>query len=211
MLTVCNSFFSKPAVIKRKLKKTIKKKISTFQEGEVGKVVGSITYAGKVLTAPLSGRKCVYYQIKVEVIRFSGPTASSRWHDIINEEVASDVVIKNGSDYALIETGLVKAHLIPDEEYYCSTRNDVTPKLEEYLKKHGRTRIGLFRIYKSLRFAEGVLEEGEIIGVAGKGNWKRKDQINLKIPSSRILVMGPDGNEPLYLSDDPETTESENT
>jgi hypothetical protein len=203
---IFGAFFSRAAIVKRKLKGTPEKKIAFCLSGEVVKVKGEIKYVGTPLTAPLSGRQCAYYYILVEEHRSSGK--SSSWHTLIEEEVGADVVIKDGNQYALIETGMVKSHLIQDKQYSSGFLDDATEQLEKYLKSHGNESTGLFGLNKSLRYKEGILEEGELIAVAGKVDWKRKSEVKPDIPAERILVISrTDTAEPIYLSDDPEAVE----
>jgi hypothetical protein len=202
---IYNYFFSREAIVKRKLRKTEGKNISSFMEGEVAKVKGSIKYIGDPIMAPLSGRKCSYYYILVEELRSSGK--SSSWHTLIEEEIAGNVVIKDGRDYAIIETGTVKSYLVQDKQYNSGFLNDAIDVLNGYLKIHGYDSVGYFGMNKRLRYKEGILEENEIVAVVGKGSWKRKSEIKLDIPAERILVICQDEQEPVYFSDDPEVTE----
>ena len=54
-------YFSRKAVVKRKLKKAVDSKISDFISGDIAKVVGTVEFVGEPLIAPLSGRHCAYY------------------------------------------------------------------------------------------------------------------------------------------------------
>jgi hypothetical protein len=202
-ILIYNFFFSKAAVVKRNLREANGKKISAFQNDEVAKVIGEIKYVGKTLTAPLSGRQCVYYYILVE--RLKGHTRTVAWEDLIEEEVAGDVVIKDGNNYAVIETRLVKSHLVSDRNYSSGLFNAATEELKKYLAKHGHADENFFGLDKQLRYKEGILEEGEMLAVVGKGKWVTKNQIKLKIPADKVLLISADNEEPVYLSDDPDT------
>jgi len=199
---VYNYYFSRSAIVKRKLRNTGAKKMSEFRNGDVAKVAGTIKYAGKTLTAPLSGRKCVYYSILVE--EKSGGK-NSHWSTIIEEEVSADVVIADGNHYATINTRLVKSHLIPDSQYFSGFLNDPTEEMERYLARHNKDSTSLFGFNRSLRYSEGVLEQGEIVTVVGKGYWKKKALTKLSLPSENVLELGPDTDtsEPVYFTDDP--------
>lgn len=196
--------FNKAAIVKRKLRKTQEKSISTFQNNEVAKVVGEIKYVEQPLIAPLSGRKCAYYYVHVEEYRSNGK--SSSWHTIIEEEISGNVVLKEGNSYALIETGLVKSYLITDAKYSSGFRNDATQVLDNYLKKHGYKSTSFLGMNKSIRYKEGILEQGEKVAVVGKGTWKKKSEINLDIPAQSVLVIGAHENRPVYFTDDPEVS-----
>lgn len=194
-------FFSPAAIIKRKLRKTLVRKISLFQNGEVAKVVGTIKYIGTPLVAPLSGRACAYYHVLVEQKR------GRSWNTLIDEEMAGNVVIKDGNHYALVETGTVKSYLVADQQYQSDFLEDERDPLFEYLLKHGHNIETLGRS-NAIRYEEGILEEGEIIAVSGKGTWKRKSEVKLEIPVEKILVIGPDDLMPVYFTDDPAAVKS---
>jgi hypothetical protein len=195
-------YFNKTARIKRKLRKSPVRSMLEVQEGEVVKVAGKITMVGRPLTAPLSGRQCSYYHIKVEQYKRQG--RSSHWATIIEEEVKGDVVLKDGSSYALIDTTKVLSHLVPDKKFAAGFMNDAQGHLQAYLKKHGVDSQNWLGLNKALRFNEGVLEPGETVAALGKATWKRKGQITQDVPSERILVIGStDDNQPVYISDEP--------
>ncbi|OFY84267.1 MAG: hypothetical protein A3F72_14700 [Bacteroidetes bacterium RIFCSPLOWO2_12_FULL_35_15] len=194
-------YFSKEAVVRRKLRSMEGKRISDFQSGEVAKVKGSIKYVGDTLTAPLSGRKCAFYHVLVEERRSNGK--NSHWVTIIEEEIASTLIIKDGNSYALIETKMIKNYLLEDAQYSSGFLNDASETLQSYLKKHDRDSVSWIGLNNAIRYKEGILEEGELIAVTGKGNWKRKSEIKLDIPAEKILVIGAHDNEPVYFSDDP--------
>jgi hypothetical protein len=212
-------YFSRYEKVKRQLDKTPEKKISDFKSGEVAKVVGNIKYIGKTLIAPLSGRKCVYYYILVEEHQYGQPSnnkvLNGGWYKIIEEDVAGDVVIKQGNSYAIIETMMVKSYLIKDSQYssvlndsqYSSgLLNDVTSRLEAYLSKHDYDSAAFLVKNNHLRYKEGILEEGELLEVVGKGNWKRKNEISFDIPADKVLVISSDNRQPVCFTDDPDIT-----
>jgi len=196
-------YFSKKAVIKRKLKKAIDKKISDFISGDIAKVVGKVEYVGEPLIAPLSGRRCAYYYVLVEQQVSSGK--SSHWENVIEEEVAGAFVIRDGRHCAHIDSRNVKSVLVEDRQYSSGYGNDATAELEKYLNAHGQKSEGTFGWNKNMRYKEGVLEEGELIAVMGRGEWKNAEQQQLPDTYDRVLAITSTDKEPVYLSDDPET------
>ncbi len=207
-ILIYGAFFNRAAVVKRKLRNTADKMMATCQNGDVVKLYGKIKYTGAPLISPLSGRKCVYYYILVEELRSGGK--SSSWHTIIEEEAGADVVITDGKDYAFIETGMVKSHLIEDRNYTSGLWEDATEQMNNYLANHDSQSTSWLGFNKKMRFKEGILEEGENVAVAGKVHWKRKAETKLNVPVERILIVSrTDENEPVYISDDPEVAEVE--
>lgn len=203
-----SSYFSRKAVVKRALRKAQEKRIGEFANGDSGKVVGEVVFAGETLAAPLSGRRCVYYHVIVEEYRSSGK--SGHWHEIINEEQKGDIVLSDGTHYALVEFTVAKSYIVPDANYRSGFLNDATPELEAFLSQRGYSSTGLLGMNRSLRYKEGVLEHKETFAVAGKGQWSETKKHNLNIPAQRILVITPGEDGKLYLSDDPDTTEPAN-
>jgi hypothetical protein len=195
-------YFNKAARIKRRLRKTPVSSMLQVQEGEVVKVAGKITPVGRMLTAPLSGRQCVYYHVKVEQYKRQG--RSSHWATIIEEEVKGDVVLKDGNSFAMVDTSKVLSHLVPDKKFASGFGNDAKGAIEAYLRKHNVDSTNWLGMNKTLRFNEGVLEPGETVAALGKASWKRRGQVTQDIPADRFLIIGPDEkNQPVYLSDEP--------
>jgi len=202
-IIIISLYFSKKAVIKRKLKKAIDKKISDIVTGEIAKVVGKVEIAGEPLTAPLSGRKCAYYYVLVEQQVSTGK--SSHWNTLIEEEVGGKFVIRDGRHCAHIDSRNIKSVLVEDRQYSSGHGNDATPELERYLNAHGQKSEGTFGWNKTIRYKEGVLEEGELIAAMGRGEWKNAEQVQLPDTYDRVLEISSTETEPVYLSDDPET------
>jgi len=200
------AFFNKKAIIKRKLKKVPRKQISKFASGEIAKISGTIEFLGEPLIAPLSGRKCAYYYTKIE--KKTSSRNSSGWHTLIEEEVVGDFLIKEGNDYAFVDTKKISSYLVQDKRYRSGFLNDAEVRLERYLEQHGESSTGIFGFNKTLRYKEGVLEQGETVAVLGKAHWKSIDQSKLQTPSGKVLMISSYEKEPVYLSDDPDAFES---
>lgn len=199
---IYNFFFSPYAVTRRKLFNENGKNIFSFQNGEIAKIVGTIKYVAPPLIAPLSGKNCAYYHVVVQQYK-SGHKGGGFWRTIIEEEGVGNLVIKDGSSYAMIETGKVKSYLKSHRIYTSGFLKDPTVKLENYLSEHGFESAGLGMNY-SIRYMEGILEEGEMLSVVGKGSWKRKSEITMEIPAEKILVIArPDDRIPVFFSDEP--------
>lgn len=198
-----NYFFNKKARIKRKLKRATGKKITDFVSGEIAKVAGKIEYVGDPLVAPLSGRPCAYYYVLVEQKVSSGK--SSSWEILIEEEVGGTFVIRDGKHCAHINSKNIKSYLVEDREYSSGFLEDATQVLEKYLHDHGQKSENFLGLNKSIRYKEGVLEEGELIAVVGRGEWKKAEQEQLPDSYGRVLSISSTDKEAIYLSDDPET------
>lgn len=73
------------------------------------------------------------------------------------------------------------------------------PQLESFLAKHGWKSTGLFGFNKSLRYAEGVFEEGKSVTVFGRGVWENDGS------GTRRLVISKPRDGQLRVSDNPST------
>jgi hypothetical protein len=196
-------FFSKKTIILRRLKKSDAKKIANVTDDEVVKITGKVEYTGTPLTAPLSGRTCAYYHVLVEQRVSSGK--SSHWKTIIEEEVSGSFGIRDGDYCARIDSNKVKSHIVDDRKYSSGFMNDASEVLEQYLSDHGHDSKNFLGMNKSIRYREGVLEEGELITVLGKARWEKAESGQWSDSYGKVLVIGPTDKEPVYLSDDPET------
>jgi hypothetical protein len=196
-------YFSRKAVVQRALQKPGIKHIASFADGDSGKVVGEVVYAGKTIRAPLSKRKCSYYHVLVEEYRRS--KSGGFWYTLVEEEDMGDVVIDDGTGYAIIDTGKTMCYLIPDANYTSETFEDATPVLEKFLERHKTKSTALFGFNRTLRYKEGILEEGEMFAVAGEGQWNETQDHKLNLPTKKVLVITAQDEEKVYLSDDPVT------
>jgi len=197
-------FFNKKAIIKRRLKKAPHKRIYSFRNGEVAKFTGSVEFVDEPLIAPLSKRKCSYYYVIVEQRVSSGK--SSRWKTIIEETHSNKFVIRDSSACALIQKGETSSYLVLDQKYSSGAFNDADDNLENFLRKHGHDSEGFLGFNKTMRYREGILEEGEKIAVLGKGKWFDAEQVGLPSNYDRVLVVTASEKDPVYFSDDPKTT-----
>lgn len=198
-------FFSRKAIIKRKLKSSEFKRMADFKSGESAKVVGRIEFVDTPLIAPLTHRKCSHYHVKVEQKKSSGN--SSKWVTLVEEEKHNKYLIKDGSKYAYINNSFLKSYIVQDAKYSSGFWTDPTEYMESYLSSKGIDTEGFFGFNKTLRCKEGVLEKGEEVAVFGKGEWKQAIELGLPEKYGNILEITATGEEAIFMSDDPDTTE----
>lgn len=197
-------YLSRKSVVKRKLKKAAGMKMSSFYSGDIAKVAGSVEIVGEPLIAPLSGRECAYYYVLVEQLQSSGK--SSHYSKLIEDEKSGTFLIRDGRYRAKINPdSRLKTYLVQDKEYSSGTGNDATTTLENFLNMHGEKSENFLGFNKTIRYKEGILEAGEMVAVTGRGEWKTAVEAGLPGTYGRILVFSSDENEPVYMSDDPDT------
>ena len=196
--------FSKKAIVKRKLKNAEFKSIGDFKDGEMAKIIGNVEFVNKPLISPLSNRRCSYYYIHIEQQVSSGE--NRRWKTIIEEEVSSKFLIREGGNFAFINDNNLKCYIVQDKSFSSGFCNDATENLEKFLNNKGYKSEGFLGLNKTLRYKEGILEREEKIAVFGKGIWK--DVTTLELPEKYEKVLEITSNEgiAIYLSDDPDTT-----
>jgi hypothetical protein len=199
-------YFSRKAIVKRKLKKAAGKSISGFVNGEIAKVVGKVVFAGEPLISPFSKRKCAYYYVLVER-KVSSGGKGHHWETIVEEEVAGRFLIRDGNSYAHVNCKNVKSYIVQDKFYTSGFLADASEELERYLNNHGEKSEGLLGLNKTLRYKEGILEKGEMIAALGVGEWKKASDLELTDSFGYVLEINSSEKMPVYLSDDPETVE----
>ncbi len=196
------TYFSKEARFKRKLKKTPFKPIKEVRNGEWVKIRGIVGEAPEYLEGPLSGRKCVYYQVKV--VEKNGKSSST----IINDEDLINFYVKFENEFALVQAEKHKVHLIIDRKSSSGTFDDATEKEKSFLAKYDKESEGLFGFNRNLKYSEGIIEPDELIAVMGKAQWKSVNQETGQGKISKILVLESDTNHPVYITDDPDLTKT---
>lgn len=202
IIIIAGAFFSRKAIVARRLRKTQMKRIRDVQDGEVIRLTGNVKLLGETLRAPLSGRKCAYFHVHVERHQHNGK--HSHWHTIINDEQMGDLVIHDSTGYAMVTTEFIKSYVMKDREYESGFLKDANPELRAYLAQFNYDSETFLGFNKHIRYKEGVLEADETITIAGRARWAKKSEVKLNIPAERILLIEAEESNEIYLTDDPE-------
>lgn len=191
-------WYSRKQIVKRKLNETKEKPIEQCFEGDVVRLKGRIVRGDKLLIAPLTRKKCVYYHVVVnrEILDEDLTTDS---YTIIDEEEIVDFKLNNGKSFTWIDTSFSKTYSIKETTFTSGTFNDATPNLEKYLNMHNVESENFLGTNKSLVYTEMRLEETQEIVVCGK--LEKIPEINV---SNDILftLTHESKNEELYITDD---------
>ncbi len=193
-------FSSDKIVIRKKLKKAELKKISSFKNGEFGKVIGNVRFVDKPLTAPFSNRKCAFYDVEVEHKKSNGK--NSYWDTIISERKHVSYLIKQDEHYAFINHKSLICYLVKDKNYSSGFGNDAEKHLEKFLNRHNAQSEGFFGMNRTLRYNEGILEENEEVAIFGEGNWKEASELGLPVSYGKVLEISAPVDDKVYLTDD---------
>ncbi len=193
-------YFNPSAVIRRKLRKVPAQDIGSLVPGTQARVRGTISADGELLIAPLSGRRCAWYNATVSEYRKSGK--NGRWHVILTEERGTDFVLRDATGQVKVRMTNAKVASTPDQRSQSGTFDDPSPTERAFLEAHNRSGTGLFGLNRRLQYKERVMEEGEAVTALGRvtsaGNtW-----------TSPLPELVPDPELGLLVSDDPGTVGS---
>ena len=163
--------FCEQARHKRTLRRATRRPISEIKDGEFAKVVGRLRLAETPpLEAPLTSRPCAYFEVKVEERQSSG--RSSHWETIVQTmESQETIFVEDDSGKALVTLAAPQVVLHMDTHLESGFLNDASPRLEAFLARHGHSSEG-WVFNKTIRYTEGVLEEGEQVAVLGHCVWE---------------------------------------
>jgi len=134
--------------------------IGELPEDTIGRLIGTVRPVGRTLSAPLTGRECVYYLVTVDALGWS--QGGQMVDDILREEKAVEFVLEDGSSRVLVEPeGAVF------DRRKGAYRNDAGGRLGKreraFLAVHGERYRG------TMSFHELIVEVGATICVAGAG------------------------------------------
>lgn len=191
-------YFSNKNRILRELDKTKAKSIFSVKENEYVKIAGKSRHVGEPLIAPISGKKCIYYQTLVE-------TKGKHSRTLIEETKTSDFFIESSSQLAIVKTdqptSFRRIFLDKDTIKSSGTLNDASHRLEAYLRRHNEESTNLLGFNKSIRYKEGIIELGEEVVVKGIGNWKTIKEPIEGFSYSKILTLTGSVEKKLLITD----------
>jgi hypothetical protein len=195
-------YFSAKQKILRELKKVRRKAIHSARENEYIKIVGKAKHAGEPLIAPLSKRKCVYYDVKVEEKR------GKHWTVMIDDVAFQDFFISTGTESAILnlrvqQDNTKRIHLVTDHSINSGFFKDSDPEIERYLQLKGNKSTGFLGMNKTLRYKESVIELDEEIAVMGIATWKTIDTPVDGYSDSRVLTVTGTSKQRLLITDEP--------
>lgn len=165
--------------VRKALETTPRTAIRELREGATAKVLGKVVPLGaELLTAPLSGRACVCWEVIVEE-QTGGK--NKYWRERIHELRQRDFLLDDGTGVAHVIARDMKIVATSDSKQSSGFLRDASPALEAFLAAHDMSSQGLL-FNKTLRYREGVFEPGEQVAVLGA--------VTLEDDPSR----GPDGS-----------------
>ncbi len=204
-IIVAAVYFEKERRIKRAIRAVPKVALADGRTGVV-RVAGQLSYAAQPLSAPLSGRACAYYEVRVEEWRSNGKSGS--WRVLIREVLGQPFLLQDPSGRAFVHLD-ASSEIVVNKDFQdkSGTFNDAKGHLEAFLARHGQSSTGLLGFNKKLRYLEGVLEAGETVTVVGVASREPDPTPNPQFsgyreqPTWMVVRRGPERG--LLVSDDP--------
>jgi len=129
--------------------------IGELPDGEVGRIMGTVRAHARTLTAPLSGRACVYYMVLVE--------QAGAINMMLRDGVA--LALEDTSGRAIIEPAAASVAVLLDHREQARSLHEATSSQDAVLARNGYDIRGA----GELVFYEAVVEVGERVTVVGAG------------------------------------------
>ena len=174
-------------------------------DGEVVKIVGLLGYSQEPLRAPISGRRCAFWEVVVE--RYHGGSNADCWTEDLRDSSGQDFVLQDGRHRALIRPEGARALIAKERSFQAGLPSAPSPRMKAFLEAQGVVGRGLLVEDRPVRCREGVLEKGEVVAVLGRARWELDPDGAVSgggyRQSPRRLVMEARKDAPLLLSDDP--------
>lgn len=187
------------AKTRRRMKRTLRNAeavdISAFPDRGAAKIVGTVRALSEPLRAPLSGRRCVCYEMRVAKHDSMTPA-------IIREVEGEDFLVEDETGRALVRFRGSEVILSFGMRRKSDLLRDPTPEMVAFLERYGYEG----RIYHWTYFYnESVIEEGDEVAVYGAGA-REPDPDPGAAPGYRQtgtrVVLGATRRRPLLISDD---------
>ncbi len=193
-------FFHEKQVILRELRKTKAKSMLRISNGEYVKIIGKALYVNELIQAPISLRKCILYQTKVKQKQ-----SKNSWSTIIDETSKTDFFIEVKGETAIVSLGDSKGnkkiYLEKDKKENSGVWNDPNDRLKVYLQKHNEKATSWLGFNKTMKYHEGIIENGEMIVIKGIAQWKQLSEPINGYGYSKILTITGNTQNPLIITD----------
>ncbi len=160
-VVVAVNAFSADANARRELRKAPKRKIAELRDGEVARLIGTVSSHVPPLAAPLTGRPCVYYIARLQTQ--SG--AKRSWQTVITEERGVPFIITDDSGRAIIDPEGARVSLVTDRYTRNGTLEVNDGLLTAFLARHVKSGV----LVPPYRYEEAAIEENELVAVLGSG------------------------------------------
>jgi hypothetical protein len=166
-------------LLRRQFRKAVHCRLGEIPENTLVRVTGQVrAFDGALLEAPLSGRPCVYYSVRIREMRGfdlldAGDTAyllgmKNKGPVMASQRGAIAFVLEDAGDRVVIDPADARVSIGFDHVTRSKAAFDASPRQLALLQHHGLTRRNWFHTAE-VEYSEGVLEIGETIAVLGAG------------------------------------------
>ncbi|MEZ4402606.1 MAG: GIDE domain-containing protein [Kofleriaceae bacterium] len=162
-VVVWSMLFNKTARIRRAIKRVVPTTIAQAAEGVPIRIAG-VVQPGETLTAPLTGRVCVLFEMVVEEHVSNGKSGS--WRQRAREVHGVPFAVVDGTGRALIDPRAAQLDVHIDTTTKSGSFDDPTPAERAVLARYQVAGQG-WVFNKKLRYREGVFEVGERVTITG--------------------------------------------
>ena len=156
--------FSRQARGRRAVARTPRSPVAKVRRGELVKVVGQARVAMKPLRAPMSGRPCVCWHVRIQEAR-QGPQGGS-WTDVLDEVEGQDFLLEDETGIALVRGVMPEATLASSGPWVDNYGDNFSPEVENFLGSRGEQLRGALG-KRVMRYQERILDEGAHVAVLG--------------------------------------------
>jgi hypothetical protein len=167
-------------------------------------VTGRVQARGDLLTAPLSGRRCVAFQLRVEEWRTRNVNDIGRWHPLLDLQDAQSFGLADETGDAVLHATTPFLLALDLDQQGSTERADTidAAHMKTLVSLIGPARKGWFAEPRRLRCGEGVINEGDLVSVGGSGDRELNPtgrSPNSRDPARWLVLRGTD-EQPLWIS-----------
>jgi hypothetical protein len=190
-------FFTGAARTNRALRRIPATKIAAAQPGSLARVVGKLRPGnGPLLLAPLSGKRCGYFQAVAQEWRPSG--TAEGWVQLAYEEEWCDFCLDDGTGLVLVRMLRPQVSADLEEAAFADHMVPPSPPQEAFLRRHQVGAVGPDQAPVRIKFLESLFELDEEITAYGV---VRHEPTAIGV---RVVLEAPEGGS-LLVSDDKKT------
>ncbi len=194
---------------RRALRKAESTQIGDFVDGSFGKIIGEVIAKGTTLRTPLSGRRCVYYNVSIQAEVRSEDAQGMKWRQLYKDESAQNFLIKDQSGTALVLLDGARVQLAGQDSAVLGTINDFPEEIQHTLLEFSQV-AGIAAMGHTLRYIERTLEPEMVVAVMGHGVFQPDPDptaapADYRGVANQLVMQGRPG-QPLLVSDEPTVT-----
>jgi len=161
---------SSAARLKRAMRDMPRTTVAAAPRRALVKLVGRVRLSGQPLRAPVTGRPCTFYHVRIVRSRrdwdedaFGRSRLETRWVVVHDDVERSSFLLEDESGVAKVVLDAPEVLILRAETAGAGLPRPLTPELRAYLDGRGLTSLRAH----SLRFEERILAEGDQVAVLG--------------------------------------------